>query len=251
MPADNNWDTVKLPMPGPDPKKKEPAAKPAAQPAKPAATAAAKPAAPAKSAASVPKLLDMAGMSATDGCKRFPPSDEALLLLKDGVLLVPFLNTLAKEKLFADAVQLLAHALPKREAVWWACRCARSIADTNRGKELFAALKAAEEWVANPTEEKRRVCETAAEATQYRSAAGLAALAAFFSGGSLAPTGVAAVEPGPLLTAKAVANAVQLAALGDPLQTEDRYLRFLSEGVRVVEGVSRWTDSQPAPSASR
>ena len=46
-----------------------------------------------------------------------------------------------------DAVKLLAHALPKREAVWWACMCARAIPDAALPPEDAAAIEAAETWV--------------------------------------------------------------------------------------------------------
>ena len=32
---------------------------------------------------------------------------------------------------YTDAVRFLAHALPKREAVWWACLCVRKAAGAN------------------------------------------------------------------------------------------------------------------------
>jgi hypothetical protein len=182
----------------------------------------------------------MANLPATEACARFAPSDAALALLKPNLKLVDWLTLLAGQGLFVDAVHLLAHALPRREAVWWAARCARSVIESNATKEMWAALKAAEEWAADPSEPKRRAAESTAAATQYTSPAGCAALAAFLSGGSLAPAGVAEVPPGPGLTAKSVANAIQLAALADPARTAERFEAFLTEAAQVVNGTSRW-----------
>jgi hypothetical protein len=247
--SSNPWDTVKLPMMpevASEPAKKEAGA---ATPAKPAPTAApAKPASEVRSAAKpgptapppppappAPKPLDVAGLPAVEVCKRFTPGAEALALAKPDLRLVAYLQLLTERQLYVDAVQLLAHALPKREAVWWACRC---VADGSEGenKEPSPALKAARAWVVDPSESKRRAAETAAEATQYATPAGCAALAAFVSGGSLAPASAPLVPPGPWLTAQAVANAVQLAALGQPARAAERYQQFLTEGLAVVKG---------------
>ena len=45
---------------------------------------------------------------------------------------------------FPEAVRLAAHALPKREAVWWACMCARAVPDPNLPEADLKALAAAE-----------------------------------------------------------------------------------------------------------
>ena len=57
------------------------------------------------------------------------------------------------------------------------------------------SLDATEKWIAQPTEENRRAAMSAAEAADVGTAAGCAGVAAFFSGGSLAPPEVASFRP--------------------------------------------------------
>ena len=87
-----------------------------------------------------------------------------------------------------DAVSFLAQALPRLEAVTWAARSVRDVGDARQRKPAeAAALKAALLWVQDPSESRRRAAFDAAAAADASSAEALAALAAFFSGGSIAP----------------------------------------------------------------
>lgn len=86
----------------------------------------------------------------------------------------------------ADAVEFLSQALPRWEAVAWAARAVRDLRATDDDADA-RALKAALLWVQDPTEERRRAAHEAAEGAEPDSPARLAALAAFYSGGSIAP----------------------------------------------------------------
>src|ERR1035437_1844565 len=112
---------------------------------------------------------------------------EAAALVRAALHPRDYLALLIDKALFADAVRFLAHALPKREAVWWGWFCARRAAGQNPLPKIKAALDAAEKWIAQPNEEKRRDAMAAAQVAGFGTAAGCAALAAFLSGGSLAP----------------------------------------------------------------
>ena len=50
----------------------------------------------------------------------FDLDDAAKALLDDKQTPRQFLQLLGKQQLYSDAVRFLAHALPKREAIWWA-----------------------------------------------------------------------------------------------------------------------------------
>src|SRR5947207_9939431 len=113
-------------------------------------------------------------------------SDEAKALLKPQHTVKQFLDELAAKQNYQQAVKLLAHALPKRSAVWWACLCARQTLPPTASPEVKAALAAAEKWVSDPTDENRRAAYAAAEKAGVGTPAGCAALGAFLSGGSLA-----------------------------------------------------------------
>jgi hypothetical protein len=137
----------------------------------------------------------------------------------------------------SDAARLAAHALPKREAVWWACMCARGIPDAALPEADLRALAAAEHWVRRQEEEARRAAMAAAQATGFRTAEAWAAVGAFWSGGSLAPEGQPMVPPADHLCAVAVSGSVVLAATrGRPERAEARLRRFLAAARDIAAG---------------
>ena len=87
----------------------------------------------------------------------------------------------------ADAANFLGQALPRLEAVAWAARSVRDLQGAARKGPEAAALKAALLWIQDPTESRRRAAYDAAAAADAASAEALAALAVFYSGGSVAP----------------------------------------------------------------
>ncbi len=168
-------------------------------------------------------------------CQRVELDPEATELLEDEDRPRKFLERLVAEEKLPDAVRFWAQALPCREAVSWACLCVRK-ADTSLTETDQAALEAAESWVLDPSEEHRRQAEATAKATEFQTPAGWAALAAFWSSGSLGPTDMPEVPPDQLLTGNGVAAAVMLAATSGPAeQVNDRYREFLDAGMQLAE----------------
>ena len=139
-----------------------------------------------------------------------------------------------------DAVRLLAHALPTREGVWWAWASVRRVMGENAPAPMVATLAAAEAWIAKPTDANRRAAYQRAEEDGGASPAGLVALAAWLSGGSLAPSDAPEVPPPPFSAAKAVAGAVIIAAVQDPLKAGERYHDFLTQGLEVADRIKLW-----------
>jgi hypothetical protein len=177
--------------------------------------------------------------TAAEICARFPISDEAKPLLDAKVAPSAYLDRLVERQLFPDAMRFLAHALPKREAVWWACVCARDTLPPGTPPAVSAALQAAESWVYQPSEENRRAAMTKAEAAKFESAGSWAAVGAFWSGGSMAPPEAPVVPPGETLTAAAVAGSVILAAVQhQPEKAEDKYRVFIESAADIANGGS-------------
>jgi uncharacterized protein DUF6931 len=173
-----------------------------------------------------------------------PLSPEALALLDATVAPRPYLDRLRDAGLYLDLITFLAHALPKREAVWWGCRCVRMAVGPEPKPEVADALKAAETWAAAPGDVNRRKAYPAAEAAGFAHPAGSVAVAAFFSGGSLAPPNLKEVPPADHLTGTCVAAAVQTAAvLNEPAKADDAYQAFLAVGLEVARGKDRWKDN--------
>ena len=152
-----------------------------------------------------------------------------------------------------DALRLAARTLPRREAVWWACQCFRASPAESDTPAQILAVDLAEKWVFEPTEEGRRAAGDAAEPAQIATAAGQIAMAAFWSGGSLAPPKMATVPPAEHLLPVAVGNAAILAGVRlGPTLAEAAYQRFVALAVDVAEGKNRWKEERsPTPSTAR
>lgn len=152
-----------------------------------------------------------------------------------------FVAALLDAEEFAGAVAFLAHSLPKREAVWWAWTCARRTAPEDRPQPVQAALDATERWLAQPSEQSRRPLFDLAQGAGVGTPAGCAALAGFFSGGSLAPAGAQDVPPPEFASAKAITGSIILSAVyPPPEQAPERFRQFIGQGVEVARRIKLW-----------
>jgi hypothetical protein len=196
-------------------------------------------------------LAHVAAETADEVCARFALEAEANALPRAEMSPRHFLSRLIEERQFVDAARFLAHALPKREAVWWACLCARKVAGPDSPAAHAAAIEGAELWATDPTEANRRAAMPLAETTGMGTPAGCAAAAAFWSGGSLATPELPAVPPPDHLTAHGVASAVMLAAVNnEPEKAHEKFRAFFELGLGVAEGRLRWS-AQPSPASRK
>lgn len=160
----------------------------------------------------------------------------------DGAALVQALTANAKP---AEALRVIAAALPPREGVWWAWVSARHAAQlTAPGgtptPAVTAALAAVERWIANPDEEGRRAAWAAGERAGLETAAGCTAAAVFFTSGSVAPPDIAPVPPPAGIDRMLVGNAVALAAAANPAHFEALAGAYLAQGLEVVKQLGGW-----------
>lgn len=159
-----------------------------------------------------------------------------------------YLAALREAGFLVESVHFLSWALPRREAIWWACQCVRSMFLPTTAPIQVKAIEITEKWAALPTDENRRAAHAIADTAGYGTPGGCAAVAAFFSGGSLAPPNLPAVAPAEHLCPKSVANAVLLAALqNEPLLFDERLGKFLDVGLTVAAGTNRWKEDRPVP----
>lgn len=182
---------------------------------------------------------------------RAAPGDEARALLAEGMTVRAYLSAMAGNGLHADAVKFLAHALPRREAVWWACLIAAEAMGPEPPPEAAAALEAARDWVIDPKDERRRATFPAAQAAGMGTPAGCAAAAAYFSGGSLAPPDLPVVAPPEHITGQMAACALVLSAvIKEPQKAPEKYAAFLRIGLEVAAGQRPWPQAAPERAAS-
>lgn len=160
--------------------------------------------------------------------------ENAKKLLTPEMPATEYIDLLAAKELHTDAVQFIAHYLPKRQAVWWAMGCVRQ-AYSEFSPEQDAALKITERWIAEPTEENRQAALKAADVADSTTPAGMTALAAHYSD-ALPPT----ADPNTnakayFMTAKLVSGAVMLSAMADAEQMQPRFSGFTAKGIEVVK----------------
>ncbi|MEO5369662.1 MAG: hypothetical protein H7833_06250 [Magnetococcus sp. DMHC-1] len=168
---------------------------------------------------------------------RFEPSDEAAAVVDPKAPPHEALRVLLSGGCLVDAVHFMAHGLPKREAVWWACLCVRHAMSACLAVNEVALLDTVESWVLNPRDEARRKAMTDAEPIGFSHPATWCAVGAFWSGGSLSSPGQPEVPPAESLTGKAVSAAVILSAVRiDPAGASERFRLFLTWGVDIANG---------------
>ena len=182
-------------------------------------------------------LIKIAGADLATTLTRATLPPEAQAPLADCAEIGNALDRLEAAGFAPEAVRVLAHALPKREAVWWACMCAASTAPRILSDSDRLARETAELWVRQQSDTLRRAAMAHAEAGGCMTAEAWTGIAAFWSGDSIAPLGQRAMPPLPEQTGTAVAAAVTLASVrGDGTRCAERLKRFLDSGRDIASG---------------
>lgn len=171
-------------------------------------------------------------------CTLLEPGEEARGVLAPGMTGSGFIMALAEQGHVIDAIRYLAIALPRREAVWWACACRRHFLPAELPPAEALAWTTAETWVYEPTEPHRRAAFAPAEALKHETAGAYAALGVYWSGGSLAPPEVSiVVPPGDGLTGSAVAASVIFCCIPGPAKTiSSRHTAAFEIGCDIARG---------------
>lgn len=147
-----------------------------------------------------------------------------------------FLCKLAAAEKFDDAIAFCAHLLPRREAVWWACGCARALL-VDIAQSRAACLLAAEAWVYEPDDQHRQAALDLGMQGDSNDPLTWLALGAGWSGGMLSPHPQMPVQAPPHMTARAARIAVRLSAHfakgKDELPTQLR--ACIADGIKLAE----------------
>jgi len=152
--------------------------------------------------------------------------DEATPLVEDNKSSIEVVDTLADAELLSDAVKVLAHALSKPRAVWWASQVSRASfpEGTVPTDDEEIALKASEDWVRKPEEDLRRAAMKIADDGGYKTAACLAAAAAGWSGGSMGSPEFDPAPPPENLTSIAVGSSIVLSVYDSNVEDPKEFL---------------------------
>lgn len=166
-------------------------------------------------------------------------NDEAAELLTPDISPEQLVNDLAEQGQWVDAVRALAQFLPRREAAWWACLCAREMPFVVENESELKALKAAEKWVYEPTTENRLAAFAAAQEGKENSAGLLCALMVAMVEEKLDFGEGQVVEFDPTIFPQGVFGIVaQAADDGDEDQLYPRLEKFLGAGIKIAQGGS-------------
>jgi hypothetical protein len=146
-----------------------------------------------------------------------------------------FLRSLASGPTPNDAIGFCAYLLPRREAVWWASQCVRSLIGTPTEEDAIA-LEAAEDWIREPEEPRRRAALQIGLNASRRAASTWVALAAAWSGGSIVISESGGPPAPPYLTAKATRIALMLALVNRPHRVGE-ISQCVRRGVEIAESL--------------
>jgi hypothetical protein len=165
------------------------------------------------------------------------------------------LRALLDAGLAAEALRVMACALPPREGIWWAFIAARHAMqmvaanpDQDTESDAITAqadlLALVERWITQPSDENRRAAWATAQDVGFETPAGCAAAAVFFAGGSLSPAGSPYVPPPAGVHVTMAATAVLLAAAQ---AAPDRMVAladaFTGQGIEIVRQLGSWEAS--------
>lgn len=172
-------------------------------------------------------------------------SEEAAALIRPNREPRDYIGFLISNRLYADAVGLLAHVLPKREAVWWAWTTARDVsADPDADA---AVIEATGKWIVEQTDESRRAAAAAAEVLEYATPSAMAGLAAFMCGDTLGPADAPPAPPPATAAPQLIAGAICMAAaLGDPEDMAERFEQFIARGMERADKGKIWAPDAAA-----
>ncbi|MDC5707759.1 hypothetical protein OPW41_17770 [Vibrio europaeus] len=168
---------------------------------------------------------------------RYTASDEAKELLDEELSVEQTIQLLQQNQLNNDLVQFLAHALPVREAIWWASLCIQLRIDVWNSTQT-QCIQTAQQWVQAPAEDLRRKAELLSNRLELNCGPSWLAQAIFWNGsGSIVAPDLPAVLPDPFLYAKAVAGSINhAAALPNWKGSEEYYTQSLSYALDIANG---------------
>lgn len=172
-------------------------------------------------------------------CRHFEWSEKVSAFVTPNATVTTVLNSLMNHKYWFDAATLMAHALPKREAVWWSVLVVKdymAFAATETAATEQATVVTVQQWLAKPDDQLRLAAHAAGQKAGNRLPAYWAAMGAFWSTGNITPEVGVITPPPPFLYARAVAACLDMAASLSGVKRDDYYLKWLKMGLLIAEG---------------
>lgn len=144
-----------------------------------------------------------------------------------------------------DARRVLAHAMPKRRALWWGLLCAFDVFRSHPAENVEAVLRGVADFIVLPDEGRRLRLRELVGLVRPQSPPHFLAQAAILSFGSLIDPPAQEVLPRRFLTGRLVGVSIYLASIARaPLHYRRQLEQYLDVGLDVARGANLW----PAPS---
>ena len=188
-----------------------------------------------------PMLAKLRTQSLDELCSQFEWSRPVSSFLTPRATFQTLLQSLINHEYWFDSVTMLAHAMPQREAVWWAARVCdeylteNPIDDASR-QEQERVLKSARSWVSEPEEENRMATYAAASGVPNRVPAHWVGMAVFWATGNITPDAGVITPPPPYLYARGVSAAIDLAASLTAHARIELYKNAIGRGIDIASG---------------
>src|SRR5215468_2697892 len=166
----------------------------------------------------------------------FPEVSEQIGIAPTDQFPIEFLKDLTSKGKVDEGVTFCAYLLPRREAVWWACGCARTLLG-DIAQSQAVCLLAAEAWVYEPDDQHRQAALEVGMQADSNDPLTWLALAAGWSGGMLSSHPQMPAPVPPYMTARAARIAVELSAHFAKKKNElPAHLQAcIAEGIKLAE----------------
>jgi hypothetical protein len=152
-----------------------------------------------------------------------------------------YVSCLLADDLNRDARHFLAHALPRRRALWWACLCSRDVREFAAEAALDPVLEIATEYVRLPSESLRRAAQSLLQTLPLNSLSAHLAAAVFMTAGSLGPPDSPAVPVPPQVLGRLVSTIVYGAATKKNVVQFVHHMReYIELGREIAAGKHLW-----------
>lgn len=196
---------------------------------------------PQKPVPELPKLSDV--ISATELCRegRIKLKPGARALLDEELSPQAYFERLRENDYLAEARRILAHALPHRRALWWACLCVQDAYQSELPEPVARAVEVVAKFVHDPSETNRREAERVGRELPKSRLEGCLAMAAFLSRGNISRPHLPIVQAPPHVTGRLVGVCVYLASVIRSAAHYKHYLRqYLAMGADIARGENLW-----------
>ena len=173
--------------------------------------------------------------------ERYEIAEDAQAILLAKMTPQQAIDALVEAKLYKDAIQFIAHALPMIDGIYWASEALALRVNEWDAPQLHA-INSVRTWLQQPNETNRIRANQLADRISLEAAPAWVAKAVYWSGtGSIVEPELPAVMPPAFLYGHAVAAAISVAAAVPAWQEGDMgfekfYQKVIKHGIEIAKG---------------